>query len=221
MKARDIMTGSLLTCSPDASVDQVAKIMRDRNTGNVLITDDGKLVGIVTDRDIAIRVAAKGRNPSEVPIRDYMTKHVVTGQPTWDLDKIAKTMGKHQIRRLPILENGMLVGIISLGDIALRHKDKGDVTKSLRMISEPKGMHRTRSANRLLMTLGLGLLVGTVVALTMSPKQVNSVVGQIRDLEIGDKIRDAEIADKLNDIADRLADVYADMRDRLSDMMST
>lgn len=213
MKARDFMTGSLLTSSPEDSVAQVAKLMRDRDTGDILITDDSKLVGIVTDRDIAIRVAAKGRNPAEVPIRDYMSKHVVTGQPHWDTDKIAKTMGKHQIRRLPILENGMLVGIVSLGDVALRHNRQSDIVKSLKMISEPGPVHRLRSGGggRVLTTLGLGLLVGTVVALTISTKQLNSILGQFRDAEIGDKLTSASerLLDTLQEGGDRLAEMLA------------
>ncbi|MGE5263142.1 MAG: CBS domain-containing protein [Acidobacteriota bacterium] len=213
MKARDFMTGSLLTCSPEDSVADVAKLMRDRDTGDILITGDGKLMGIVTDRDIAVRVAAKGRNPVEVPIRDYMSKHVVTGEPRWDIDKIAKTMGKHQIRRLPILENGMLVGIVSLGDLALRHNRQSDIVKSLKMISEPGPVHRIRSrgGGRALMTLGMGLLVGTVVALTMSPKQRNSILDQVRDTEIGDKLGSASerLIGTLQEGGDRIAEMLA------------
>jgi CBS domain-containing protein len=213
MKARDFMTGSLLTCAPEDSVAQVAKLMRDRDTGDILIMDGGKLAGIVTDRDIAIRVAARGRNPAEVPIRDYMSKHVVTGQPQWDIDKIAKTMGKHQIRRLPILENGMLVGIVSLGDVAMRHNRQSDIAKSLKMISEPGPVHRLRSrgGGRALMTLGMGFLVATVVALTMSPKQLNSILEQIRDAEIGDKLSGASgrLIDTLQEGGDRLAEMLA------------
>ena len=94
MKARDVMTGSLITCHPEAPVAEAARLMRDRNTGDVLVTRDGKLMGIVTDRDIAVRVAAEELDPSQVPIRHFMTKHISTGEPDWDLNKIAKVMGK-------------------------------------------------------------------------------------------------------------------------------
>ena len=117
-QARDIMTGSLTTCSPQDSVAEAAQLMRDRNIGDVLVTDEGKLVGILTDRDIAVRVTAKTRDPEQVPVRDVMSSHVLTGEPSWDLDQIAQRMGKHQVRRLPIVENGIPVGIVSFGDMA-------------------------------------------------------------------------------------------------------
>lgn len=205
MKARDVMTGSLITCSPEAPVAEAARLMRDRNTGDVLVTDDGKLVGIVTDRDIAIRVAAKELDPGEVPVRHFMSKHVVTGQPTWDLEHISKTMGKHQIRRLPIVENGMLVGIVSLGDIALRNGHNSHLAKSLKEISEPNAVHkiRSRGSSRLMLTLGMGLLAGAVIALTLSPKTFTSLWEQIQDSDLPSKLLEAvdqgrELISKMN-----------------------
>ncbi len=217
MKARDIMAGGLITCSPDAPVDQVAKVMRDRDTGDVLITNDGKLLGIVTDRDIAVRVAAAGNDPREEPVRRYMSKHMVTGQADWNLDRVAKAMSKHQIRRLPIVENGMLVGIISLGDLALRDKNKAKVAKSLRAISEPKGMRRIRRGrSRLLGTMGLALLVGTVLALTMSGKSMSDLMERAQDnwervRDNWDRFQESETWDMLTDAIDK-------GRSRLSEM---
>ena len=208
MKAHEIMTGSLITCSPDESVAEAARLMRDRNTGDVLVTDDGKLVGIVTDRDIAVRVAAKELDPREVPVKHFMSKHVVTGQPHWDVDKLAKEMGKHQIRRLPITQNGLLVGIVSLGDLAVRNGHDKHVSKSLQEISTPRAVHRLqRGRNRLLGTLGLGLLVGAVVALTLSPKQVSGLWAQLRE-----QIEDGQMGDRLADALDLARDKLADMR---------
>ena len=208
MKAHEIMTGSLITCSPDESVAEAARLMRDRNTGDVLVTDDGKLVGIVTDRDIAVRVAAKELDPREVPVKHFMSKHVVTGQPHWDVDKLAKEMGKHQIRRLPITQNGLLVGIVSLGDLAVRNGHDKHVSKSLQEISKPRAVHRLqRGRNRLLGTLGLGLLVGAVVALTLSPKQVSGLWAQLRE-----QIEDGQMGDRLADALDLARDKLADMR---------
>jgi CBS domain-containing protein len=202
MHARDVMTGSLISCSPQISAAEAARLMRDRNTGDVLVTDDGKLVGIVTDRDIAVRVAAKRLNPTEVPVHQIATKHVVTGQPHWDLDKLATTMGKHQIRRLPIVDRGMLVGMVSLGDIALRHNHSAHVAKSLKQISEPRPVHRLRNGGRgrLVGTLGMALLAGAAVALTLSPKQLSGVWGQIRSRRLGDKVMDSvsQVRDRLS-----------------------
>lgn len=192
LKAHNVMTGSLVTCSPDDSVAEAARMMRDRNTGDVLVTDDGKLMGIVTDRDIAVRVAAKQLDPAQVPVRSFMSKRVVTGQPTWDLDKIAKTMGRHQVRRLPIVDKGMLVGIVSLGDLALRNNHKGDVAQSLKQISEPGSVHRIRSKpNRALPLLLMAGVAAAVVALTLSPKSLSTLWDQLQDSGIPDKVLDA------------------------------
>lgn len=207
-RARDIMTGSLITCSPDMSAAEAARLMRDRNTGDVLVTDEGKLLGIVTDRDISVRVAAKSVHPEEVPVRSIMSKHVVTGQPTWDVDKISKTMGKHQIRRLPIVDNGMLMGIISVGDLAVRSKKSDPLVQSLRHISEPGRLHRRHSkgSSRLLGLLGLGLVAGAVIALTMSPKPLNELVDDVKDsrlAELWDDFRNSDFADQLLELVDQ------------------
>ncbi|MBI4788471.1 MAG: CBS domain-containing protein [Chloroflexi bacterium] len=208
MKAHDVMIGSLVTCPPDTSVAEVARLMRDSDTGDVLVTQDHKLVGIVTDRDIAVRVAAKELDPREVPIKQFMSRRVVTGQPNWDLEKVAKEMGKHQIRRLPITQNGSLVGIISLGDLALRNGHQKHVSKSLKEISQPRGVHRLqRGRNRLLGTLGLGLAVGAVLALTLSPKQVAGLWGQLRE-----QIQDSHLGDRLADALDLARDRIAELR---------
>ena len=148
MQARDVMTESLIDCSPEVTVAKAAKLMRSRKTGDVLVTDEGEIVGILTDRDIAVRVTARSLDPDQVLVRDVMSTRVLTGEPSWDLDKIAKTMGKHQIRRLPITENGVPVGMVSLSDIALHNDHKSHVAKSLREISESHGTHRVHSMVR-------------------------------------------------------------------------
>jgi CBS domain-containing protein len=97
-----------VNCSLEAHVAEAARLMRDRKTDDVLVTDEGKLVGILTDRDIAVRVTGKSLDPGQVSVRDVITTRVLTGEPDWDLDKIAKEMDEHQFRRLPIAESGML-----------------------------------------------------------------------------------------------------------------
>lgn len=224
MKARDIMTGSLITCSPDTSVSQVAKLMRDGNTGDVLVTDGGKIKGIITDRDIAVRAAAMDKDLREEPVRNYMSSHVMTGSPDWDLDKVAKTMGKHQIRRLPIVDNGWLVGIVSLGDVALRHDHKPRIAQSLKAISEPTPMHYVKEGgSRLLPLLVMGLAVAAV-AFTMSPRG-ETIRKRVRESGIPDtvrdRVRDARLADRVREshIADRIRDarIPENIRDRLDD----
>jgi CBS domain-containing protein len=190
LQARDVMTGALTICSPLDSVAQAAKLMRDRNIGDVLATDEGKLIGIVTDRDIAVRVTAKSLDPDRVLVRDVMSTRVRTGEPNWDLDQIAKTMGKHQIRRLPIAENGMPVGMVSLSDVALHNDHKSHVAESLRQISESRGTHRVHSMERNLLrvTVGLGLLTAAAVALTLLPKYGGKLWDQVHESQIGDRL---------------------------------
>ncbi len=210
MKARDVMTGSVVTCHPDAPVAEAARLMRDRNTGDVLVARDGKLMGIVTDRDIAVRVAADELDPSQVPIRHFMSKHLMTGEPNWDLNKIANVMGKKQIRRLPIVDHGMLVGIVSLGDIALRNQSKSDIVKSLKHISEPRSVHTSHGGGgRVMAMLGLGLLAGAIIYLTLSPKTFSSLWEQIQDSDLRDRILDSDLAGKV-------MDTFEEGRDRLT-----
>lgn len=169
LQARDVMIGAPATCSPQDSAAEATRLMREFDIGNVLVTDKGRLVGIVTDRDIAMRVTAKALDPERVPVRDVMSGHVQTAEPNWDLDQIATAMGTHQVRRLPIVENGVLLGIVSLSDVALHNAHKSHVARSLKEISESKGTHRLHSVQRSLLrvTLGLGLFVGAVVALNL------------------------------------------------------
>jgi len=190
-QARDVMTETLTTCSPHDSVAKAAKLMRDRNIGDVLVTDDRRLVGILTDRDIALRVTAKSHNPDQVSVHDVMSTRVLTGEPSWDLDHIAKTMGKHQIRRLPIAENGVPIGMVSLSDIALQNDHKSHVANSLKAISESQGTRRLRPLKRglLRVTLGLGLLIGALVALNLFPNPGARLREQLQDSQIGSKLQ--------------------------------
>ena len=193
LQASDVMTGSLINCSPQVTVAKAARLMRNRKIGDVLVIDEGKLVGIVTDRDIAVRVTAKSLDPDQVSVRDVMSAHVQTGEPNWDLDKIAKAMGKHQIRRLPIVENGVPVGMVSLSDIALHNDHATHVTKSLKEISESHGTHRVHSMERNLLrvTLGLSLLTAAAFALSLLPKYSDKLWDQVQSSQIGDRLSDA------------------------------
>lgn len=190
MQAHDVMTKTLINCSPEANISEVTRLMRDRKTGDVLVTDEGKLVGIVTDRDIAVRVTAKSLDPDQVHVRDVMSPRVLTGKSNWDLNKIAKEMGKHQIRRLPIAENGIAIGMVSLSDIALHNDHESHVAKSLREISESHGTHRLHTAKRglLFATLALSLVTGAIVALNFFPKSGGKLWEQIQTNRFGDRM---------------------------------
>src|SRR6266511_2413681 len=122
-KIRELMTENPRTVSPDDTIQNAAKIMRDEDTGVVPITERDKTVaGVITDRDIAIRAVAEGRDGS-TSVRDIASKDIVTIDPQQDLDEALQLMAKHQIRRLPVVEeDGRLVGIVSQADVA-RHGD--------------------------------------------------------------------------------------------------
>ena len=140
LKAFEVMSRPLATCAPEANVTDVAAIMRDRDIGDVLIVEDGKLRGIVTDRDLTLQALTGQDDPRQTPISKYMSTKIVTGESTWDLTQVSSVMAEHQIRRLPIMQDGKLVGIISLGDVA-RYEDQNHVVaKSLQAISEPQGV---------------------------------------------------------------------------------
>src|SRR5512141_114496 len=104
----EIMTNELATVPPDTTVADVAAIMRDRDIGDVLVVEDGKLRGIITDRDLALQVLAEDHDPQSATVEDFMNKNVITGDATWNLDRAAKTMAKYQVRRLPVVEAGRL-----------------------------------------------------------------------------------------------------------------
>jgi CBS domain-containing protein len=191
-KVMDVMTRSLATCVPDAPVAQAVRTMRDMKIGDILVVDEaGKLKGIVTDRDLAIGALAADTDMRMAPVSDYMTTGMVTGQPNWDLAQAAKVMSQHQVRRLPIVDGGQLVGIVSLGDVATYAKKQTVAGESLRSISEPKYMRRSYNAGRGLLALfGLAAaLVGAVLLAT----------------DLGKDLRD-RVADEWPELAESLKD---------------
>jgi len=137
MKVKDIMTTELVTVAPSTVAVDAAKLMRDADIGDVLITDQDRLVGILTDRDLTVRIVAEGLNPSQARVGDHMTKDLVTGLPDWDIEDAGDIMAEEQIRRLPVVENGRLVGIVSLGDIAVQLMEEEVACDALEEISKP------------------------------------------------------------------------------------
>jgi CBS domain-containing protein len=120
MEIREIMTETVVTARPDAPVRDVAALMRDRNVGSVVLVDDGgRPVGMVTDRDLTVDVLAEGADHG-MPVEVCATAPVVTGESEMDLDEAAGLMVRHRIRRLPVMDEGELAGIVTLDDIAVR-----------------------------------------------------------------------------------------------------
>jgi CBS domain-containing protein len=123
MQIRDVMTESVVTAAPDATVREVAELMRERNVGSVVLTGEGgELVGIVTDRDLAVGVLADGRDASDRAC-DHASAPVITARSEMDVEQAAEVMVKHAIRRLPVLEGDRLTGIVTLDDLAVRTGD--------------------------------------------------------------------------------------------------
>ncbi len=123
MEIRAVMTESVVTTSPGRSVREVAELMRERNVGSVVLVDgDGHPVGFITDRDLAIGVLAEGHDGAD-PVAEYASNPVVTATPELGLREAAALMVRHGIRRLPVLDDGRLSGIVTLDDLAARTGD--------------------------------------------------------------------------------------------------
>lgn len=135
----DIMTRNVVTCTPYNTVTQVAQLMHRHNIGSIPVVENGNtLVGIITDRDITIRVVAAGFDCKTIHVSTVMTNHPVTCRPDDDLETARSRMSEHQVRRLPIVRpDGYLVGIITQADLLLRSNDDIQTEKVLEEISKP------------------------------------------------------------------------------------
>jgi CBS domain-containing protein len=135
MNIREVMTSNPRSVSPDDTIQNAACIMRDEDTGAVPVVENGRAVGIVTDRDIVIRAVAEGGQLNG-PVRDIVTENLVWASPDMSTREAAELMSEHQIRRLPVVENECLVGIVSIGDLAVKEGKDGRVGDTLQHISE-------------------------------------------------------------------------------------
>ncbi|MBB3456020.1 CBS domain-containing protein [Rhizobium sp. BK313] len=140
MKVRDAMTHDVRITNPDETILQAAQTMADLDAGILPVGDHDRLVGMITDRDIAIRGIAKGKGP-DAKVRDVMTSEVKYCFDDQEIDEVCRNMGNIQVRRLPVLDHSKrLVGILSLGDIAVAHGN-GVAGEALRSISRHGGEH--------------------------------------------------------------------------------
>ena len=141
MKVSEVMTREVKTVRPDEPVQQAASFMLSADTGFIPVTDGDRLVGTITDRDIAVRGIAKGYGP-DTPIRELMTNDVVAARSDDEVEDVASRMSDAQVRRLPVIdENERLCGIVSLGDLA-RETDDESAHEALEGVSEPGGQHQ-------------------------------------------------------------------------------
>jgi CBS domain-containing protein len=118
----EIMTTNPRTVKVDDTVLEAAQVMRDNDIGNAIVVEDGQVTGIVTDRDIAVRAVADGRDPGSTPVGDIATTGTQAIEPEASVDDALRMMREHDIRRLPVVKNGRPVGIISLGDLAVERE---------------------------------------------------------------------------------------------------
>ena len=130
---KEIMTRDVRACEPNATVADAAKVMAQGDVGPVPIVEDGRLVGIVTDRDIVVRVVAEGRDPNATTVKEIASTELVTVSPGDELDEALNLLAKRQVRRLPVVEGDRLVGIVAQADIARLGKDKktGEVVEEI------------------------------------------------------------------------------------------
>jgi CBS domain-containing protein len=135
MKIRDVMTSNPRTVSPDDTVQTAARIMQAEDAGVVPVVSNGRVLAVVTDRDIVVRVVAQGASVTS-PVRDIASSEVICASPEMSTREANELMSEHQIRRLPIVENDMLVGIVSIGDLAVKENKDSRTGDTLERISE-------------------------------------------------------------------------------------
>ena len=121
---KDAMTSDVRTATPSQSLTDVAQLMKQEDVGSVPVVEDGRLIGMLTDRDIVVRGIADGSDPHAIHVGDIASRDLVTVRPDDDLDEALRLMAQHQVRRLAVVEDGTLVGVLAQADVAHEAKDK-------------------------------------------------------------------------------------------------
>lgn len=132
MQLKDIMTNSVIQIHPSENADVAARLLTHYNIGSLPVCDNnGNLIGMLTDRDLVVRCLATGRKIEKTPVREIMTARVVSASPEMDVGVAAHLMGREQVRRLPVVKEGKLCGMVSVGDIAGREDSSYDAAEAL------------------------------------------------------------------------------------------
>jgi CBS domain-containing protein len=142
MVLRDIMSTNVVKAKPLDSILSVAQKMKEANVGCVPVVENDELVGIITDRDITIRVTAAGLNPADQTVETFMNTRPVSATPEMSVQDAIDFMGEKGIRRLPVLEKGKLIGVVSIDDIAYAFDDKEAVGWALSSIARAEGLRK-------------------------------------------------------------------------------
>ena len=130
---KEVMTGDLQTCEPSTTVLEAARMMARSDAGPIPVVEDGRPIGLVTDRDIVVRVVAEGRDPQMTTAGEIASKELVTVEPEQSLEEALELMARCQIRRLPVVEGDRLVGIVAQADVARSADSRatGDVVQDI------------------------------------------------------------------------------------------
>ena len=136
MLIREIMSTDVSYVDTSTSIPEVAKIMKQKDIGAVPVLQNGNLVGIITDRDIIIRAVADNKDVNTITVEQIMTVDPVSIEENSDVDKATELMGEYQVKRLPVMKNGRLVGMVSLGDIAIENIHIDEAGEALSGISQ-------------------------------------------------------------------------------------
>lgn len=137
MQVRDLMSQGVVSIDPDESAALAARLLSRHNVGALPVCgQDGRLRGIITDRDIVLRCVAAEEDPTKTPVRDIMTRGCAVVSPNDDAREATRMMASSQVRRLPVTEDGKVVGMVSLGDLATSHTYDMEASKALADISE-------------------------------------------------------------------------------------
>ncbi len=129
-KVREVMTPEPIYVKESTNLIEAARMMRDRDIGDLIVVREGEILGMVTDRDLVIRGLAEGRDPKSTAVGDISSTDVITVEPDESVDKVIELMREKAVRRIPVVDEGKPVGILSLGDLAMK-KDKDSVLSDI------------------------------------------------------------------------------------------
>lgn len=136
MQVKDLMTKSIVSVSANDNVEKAASLMKEHDIGSIPVCEGSTVIGIVTDRDITLRSVATGKDAKNQSVKEVMSSNPVVGTPDMSLDDASRIMSQQQIRRLPIVENNNLVGVVALGDLAVETKSDEKAGHALSGISQ-------------------------------------------------------------------------------------
>ena len=133
---RDVMVEDVVTIEGSTTLIDAARRMRDANVGMLPVTLDGRLRGVVTDRDLVIRALAEGRDPGTTAVSELLSEQLITGRPEWPIDQAISTMANAKIGRLPVIDDrGTVLGVVTLSSLVLRSREQEDVLEAAKEVS--------------------------------------------------------------------------------------